>query len=92
MVPYAGQHRHFHGMAQWSGTSSPSPIVTGLIADRMWRTCESGIEAAAAMLRAARSHAIPGVGAIALPCGGDQHPAGPRECCCGRHRPRPGCC
>ena len=34
----------------------------------------------------------PGVGPILLPCCGDQHPAGPRECCCGRHRPRPGCC
>jgi hypothetical protein len=91
-APYEGQKRHFYGMAKWSGTSFSTPIVTGLIAARMSRTGENGQQAAAALLAEARLNAIPGVGPILLPCCGDRHLAGPRECGCGPHRPRSCCC
>jgi hypothetical protein len=82
-------------MAKWSGTSFSTPIVTGLMAARMSRTGENGVEAAAALLKEARSHAIPRVGPVLLPCC-DNHEhdacAGREKCCCRTHRHTPHAC
>jgi subtilisin family serine protease len=93
--PYANETRTFSGMAQWSGTSFSTPIVTGLIATRMSRCNESGQEAAAALLAEARAQAVPGVGPVLLPCCDDRERCrgdrggcgcGAQRCGCGGER------
>lgn len=49
--PHQGEVRHFDGMAEWSGTSFATPVVTGVIAAQKSRSGVSA-EAAYAVLRA----------------------------------------
>jgi len=88
VAPYAGEIRYFSGMAQWSGTSFSTPIVTGRIATRMASGGESAKEAAEALLAEARAQAMPGVGPVLFPCCDDADKCGGR---CGNRGSRCGC-
>jgi len=94
--PYKGQDRTFSGLAQWSGTSFSTPIVTGLIAARMTRCGESAREAAEALLARARGQLVPGAGPALFPeCDGDQscgrRDGGAGRCGCRQGRYDDGC-
>jgi subtilisin family serine protease len=66
--PHQGDvHEFKHGMARWSGTSFATPIVSGMIAQRMSATGETARQAADTLLAQAGQNAQPRVGAILKP-------------------------
>ncbi len=66
--PLQGQQANFiTGLANWSGTSFATPLVSGLIAARMTWSGESAREAADALLDEALANARPGVGKVLEP-------------------------
>ncbi|WP_141015116.1 S8 family peptidase [Nocardioides sambongensis] len=62
--PHVGEVRTFSGVAQWSGTSFSTPIVTGLIAAHMQATGESAQQALAAVMAGATTSTDPRGGTI----------------------------
>lgn len=62
----AGELRTFSGSAVWSGTSFATPLVAGMVAERMSRTGAKAPRALADVLEQALSDALPGVGPAAL--------------------------
>ncbi|WGX97066.1 S8/S53 family peptidase [Nocardioides sp. L-11A] len=64
--PHVGEVRTFDGLAQWSGTSFSTPIVTGLIAARMRATGQSAREAWNDVLAGATAATDPRGGAIRI--------------------------
>ncbi|MCR1785114.1 S8/S53 family peptidase [Nocardioides carbamazepini] len=64
--PNVGEVRTFDGLAQWSGTSFSTPIVTGLIAARMRETGQSARDAWSDVLAGATATTDPRGGAIRI--------------------------
>jgi subtilisin family serine protease len=60
--PRIGAQEIFSGMARWSGTSFATPVVVGLVADRMSRTGETARQALDAVMAVAAAQAIPRLG------------------------------
>jgi hypothetical protein len=60
--PRTGAQEVFSGMARWNGTSFATPVVVGLVADRMSRTGETARQALVEVMAVATAQAIPGLG------------------------------
>jgi hypothetical protein len=71
--PHDTGQASFTGRARWSGTSFATPIVAGLIADRMSRTGDNARDAAA-WVRCHPTGSIEGLGDYVLPPGYSVNP------------------